>query len=254
MELCVIICAAGASTRFGSNKLDADIAGRSVLRRTVEVFAKHDRVNHIVVAGPHNDFDAFNDRYGDTLRLIGCTLCKGGITHRWETVKSALEHAPDSATHIAVHDAARCCMPADLLDRMLEVLDSPLEDGSCRQALVPGVPMTDTLKHATESAEAAIEHDPLDAILGDAGKADTSSRIVDRTVDRADLFAVQTPQIFERELLRRAYEQDDLNSTDDAGLVERLGEPVHLVPGDPRNIKITTPADLDIARAIIGRG
>ena len=95
--------------------------------------------------------------------------------------------------------------------------------------------------------------DPAAAILGlgaDAGDSDL--RRVEQTLDRANLVLVQTPQVFQRDLLIRAYAQDDLASTDDAGLVERLGEPVIVTPGDPANIKITRPADLPVARALAG--
>ena len=251
MKLCVIVCAAGASTRFGSNKLDAQIHGRPVLQRTVELFTKHDRVDAIVVAGPHDDFDDFNDRYGDKLRLMGCTLCKGGVEHRWQTVQAALEHVPDDATHVAVHDGARCCTPVELLERLIEAIETPLEGGEERHAVIPGVPVPDTLKRVTDEADAPADDDPLDAILGDAGKPALASRRVLETVDRSSLVGVQTPQLFTVDLLRRAYEQGDLGSTDDAALVERLGETVHVIDGDARNLKITTPADLELARAII---
>jgi 2-C-methyl-D-erythritol 4-phosphate cytidylyltransferase len=76
--------------------------------------------------------------------------------------------------------------------------------------------------------------------------------VVKETPDRAGLMLVQTPQVFEVGLLRRAYGQSDLSSTDDATLVERLGERVVVVDGEARNIKITRPADIDLARAILG--
>ena len=97
-----------------------------------------------------------------------------------------------------------------------------------------------------------LEADPLDAILGDAGRTNASLREVEETVDRAGLVLAQTPQVFDAALLRRAYAQDDLSSTDDASLVARLGEPVVVVEGDRRNIKITVPEDVELARAVLG--
>jgi len=92
--------------------------------------------------------------------------------------------------------------------------------------------------------------DPLDAILGVGSK--TKLREVEGTVPRTNLVLVQTPQVFEAALLKRAYEQEDLSSTDDAGLIERLGVQVMIVEGDPRNQKITRAGDLAMIRLIGG--
>jgi len=251
MSVSVIIPAAGASTRFGQqNKLDQDLGGRSVLQRTIELFANHPRVDQIVVAGPNHEPGAFEDfklRYADRLALLGCTLCPGGTQHRWESVKAALEHVPDSASVIAIHDAARPCTPTELIDRLLvAVIDHS------HPAVIPGSPLTDTIKQVSATEAAGPPEDPLDAILGTQGKQDLSARSVERTLDRSRLVAVQTPQVFKADLIRRAYQQPDLTSTDDASLVERLGEPVLVLESDPSNIKITHPRDLDLARLVLG--
>lgn len=262
MELWVIIPAAGSSRRYheasasmgidrsGFSKLDEDLGGRPVLQRTVELFTKHDGVAGVIVAGPHaaDAFDTFKVRHGDKLSMLGVKLCRGGRTHRYETVAAALELVPKSASHIAVHDAARPCTPLDLIDRLF--------DAAARHAaVIPGLDVGDTIKRVRddESADHA-EPDPLAAILG-GGTANVSkatARIVQTTVPRDGLVAVQTPQVFEADVLRRAYAQNDLSSTDDAQLVEKLGENVAVVSGDPRNIKITRPLDLELARAILG--
>jgi 2-C-methyl-D-erythritol 4-phosphate cytidylyltransferase len=251
MKLAVIIAAAGKSSRFaqdgipGRSKLDEELAGRPVLQRSVELFCKRDDVDLIVVAGPAEGYDEFALRHADKLGLMGVKLCKGGKTHRWETVKNALAEIDDSFTHIAVHDAARPCTPIDLIDRMLEAAQK-------HPAVVPGVDVHDTLKRASTDTQIDEDIDPLDAILGDAGKSKVSVRAVTAAVEREGLVAVQTPQVFQADLLRRAYAQSDLSSTDDAGLIQRLGKPVVIVEGDPRNIKITRTIDLRIANAIIG--
>lgn len=251
MSVSVIIPAAGASTRFGQqNKLDQDLGGRTVLQRTIELFSNHPRVDQIVVAGPNHEpgaFDEFKLRYADRLGLLGCTVCAGGTEHRWQTVKAALEHVPESATVIAVHDAARPCTPTALIDRMLSaVIDHN------HPAVIPGSPLTDTIKQVSAKTAAETPEDPLDAILGSAGKTDLSARAVERTLDRSRLVAVQTPQVFKAEVLRRAYQQSDLSSTDDASLVERLGETVLVLESDPSNLKITHPRDLELARLVLG--
>lgn len=259
MRIAVIIPAAGFSSRYAEalkaetatdlarSKLDEDLGGRPVLQRTVELFANHDAVGAIIVAGPASDesWNEFRNRYGDKLGLLGVKLCRGGKTHRYETVKAAMALVPEDATHVAVHDAARPCTPPELLDRLFDAADK-------YAAVIPGVDVPDTLKRVGERETDDRDVDPLDAILGDAGKRNTRVREVEGTVDRARLVAVQTPQVFRVELLKKAYAQADLTSTDDAQLVERLGEKVTVVQGDSRNIKITRPMDLSLARAILG--
>ncbi|RMH29497.1 MAG: 2-C-methyl-D-erythritol 4-phosphate cytidylyltransferase [Planctomycetota bacterium] len=248
MNLAVIIPAAGASSRFGDrDKLTEDLGGRPLLHRTVELFVNHDRVSCIVVAGPHDNarFNEFKLRHGDRLALLGVSLCRGGPEHRWQTVRAALGHVPDDCTHIAVHDAARPCASPRLLDRLFDA-------AAVHDAVIPAVDVADTLKRLGDEPVESGADDPLDALLGEPGSRASDARAVVETVPRAGLAAAQTPQVFRASLLRRAYAQDDLSSTDDAGLVERLGEPVVALPGEVTNIKITRPEDLRLAMAILG--
>ena len=249
MNLAVIIPAAGRSTRFhGGDKLNQDLGGRPLLLRTIEVFTKRDEVKSIIVAGPPEDFEQFKDRFGGPLSFHGATLVKGGAQERWETVRNALGAVPDDATHIAVHDAARPAPGKEMLDRLFEAART-------LDAVIPVVPVTATLKKLADEAQ-SIEPDEdavADAILGDAGRVTVKAHRVEKTVDRSGLHEVQTPQVFRAELLRRAYAQADLSGvTDDASLVERLGDPVHAVAGDVTNIKVTTEGDLRLVRAILG--
>jgi 2-C-methyl-D-erythritol 4-phosphate cytidylyltransferase len=253
VKLAVIIPAAGSSSRYSQgqefprSKLDEDLGGRAVLHRTIELFSNLDAVACIIVAGPREEqaFEQFKARHGDKLGLLGVRLCPGGQTHRYETVKAALEHVPADCTHIAVHDAARPCTPPELLDRLLDA-------AAKYPAVIPALDVPDTLKRVSAEAKEDKDVDPLDAILGGAGKSNVRVREVEATVERVDLVSVQTPQVFEAGLLRRAYAQTDLTSTDDAQLVERLGQPVTVIEGDPRNIKITRPIDLVVARSVLG--
>lgn len=258
MKLAVIIPAAGFSSRYAEalkaetasdlvrSKLDEDLGGRPVLHRTVELFTSHDAVAYVIVAGPADPtaFAEFRARHGDKLGLLGVKICPGGVTHRYETVKAALSQVPEDATHIAVHDAARPCASIELLERLFEAANK-------YPAVIPAIDVPDTLKRVSERESDDREIDPLDAILG-TGKKNTRVREVESTVDRARLVAVQTPQVFQAALLRRAYAQPDLKSTDDSQLVERLGQAVTVIEGDARNIKITRPADLHLARTILG--
>lgn len=260
IRVCVIIPAAGFSGRYiqgmevPRSKLDEDLGGRPVLQRTVELFTNYEHeevtIGTIVVAGPHDPaaMDAFRTRHGDKLGLLGATLVAGGVTHRWETVKAALEHVPEDCTHVAVHDAARPCVTRELFDRVFDAATK-------FPAVVPAVEVGDTVKRVSPEAVPDPRPDPFAAILGigegGAGRGPVY-RAVDQTLDRTGLVLVQTPQVFEAALIKRAYAQKDLSSTDDAGLVERLGERVISVPGEARNIKITRPADMSLARAIMG--
>lgn len=244
----VIIPAAGESRRFGGDKLGQDLGGRALLLRTVEIFTRREEVKAIVVAAPPDRFDEFRDRYGAQLSFHGVRIVEGGRVDRWETVRNALASMPDDCSHIAVHDAARPAASDDLLGRLFEaarVLD----------AVIPGVAVSSTLKRVGDDMVEAEEHDEVaDAILGDIADATRArGRRVIETVPRSGLVAVQTPQVFRAALLRRAYAQEDLaGATDDAQLVERLGEPVFVIDGEARNIKVTTSSDLSLLRAILG--
>ena len=255
MKLAVIIAAAGASTRYVKaaqahdpdaivrSKLDEDLGGRPLLQRTVELFTTLAQVSQIIVAGPAEPeaLDAFKLRYGDKLGLLGCKLIAGGKDFRYQTVQAALPHIASDITHIAVHDAARPVCPPEVIERVLDAAER-------FDAVIPGIEVADTLKRCSTETVVDDKADPLAAIFGSAEP--TTYKSVANTIDRAGLVAVQTPQVFAAALLRKAYTQTDLTSTDDSQLIERLGERVIIVDGDVRNIKVTRPTDLTMARVI----
>lgn len=259
MNVCVIITAAGRSTRYsdgpaggGVDKLAQDLGGRSVLLRSVELFTKREEVRSIIVAGPPDELDDFRAKHGPALGFHGARIVAGGREHRWQTVRNALndpDGVPAETTHVAVHDAARPGAANDLLDRVFQAATK-------LAAVIPVVPINATVKRVSdESVDVGGRDDDAiaDLILGEAGKVSVPARRVVQTIDRTGLVEVQTPQVFEINLLRRAYAQANLEgATDDAELVERLGEPVYTVEGDVRNLKITRPADLKLMRAILG--
>ncbi len=225
--------------------------------RAVELFLQHEDVTQILLAVHPQRIDEFNLRWGDVLRFHGVQVVAGGTAERWETVAKALEHVSDNCTYVAVHDAARPLTSQAVINRVFETAKR-------YSAAVPGVAVSNTLKRvepmdeARDAAAAGPSDDAIDAILGGAGKPSTSpvQRVVG-TVDRNALVQVQTPQTFDVALLRRAYAQiaegkfDATGVTDDARLVEALGEPVAVVEGDPLNLKITRPPDLELAEAIL---
>jgi 2-C-methyl-D-erythritol 4-phosphate cytidylyltransferase len=158
---------------------------------------------------------------------------------------------PAECTHVAVHDAARPLVNQELIDRVFAA-------AAVSGAAIPGEPVSATLKRVTEETfDASADDAIVDSILGggDAepvGEGVKGRRVVE-TVPRERVMAIQTPQVFERSLFERAYAQPSLDgATDDASLVERLGEPVLVVAGDPRNIKITTQPDLALAKLMLG--
>ena len=222
----VILPAAGRSTRFGDplrKKTYADLAGRAVWRRSAEAFCSRADVGQVILAIAPEDREGFFARFGGAVGLLGITVIDGGA-ERHETIARALAAVDPLCEFVAVHDAARPCVPASLIDR---VFAAARECG----AAIPGLPVADTLK-----------------------RVDPSGRVVVETVSRAGLVAVQTPQAFRRDLLEAAYAARDRvegGVTDDARLVEALGHEVRVVEGSAMNLKITLGPDLAIAEAFL---
>ncbi|MHB8438873.1 MAG: 2-C-methyl-D-erythritol 4-phosphate cytidylyltransferase [Acidimicrobiales bacterium] len=144
-----------------------------------------------------------------------------GGASRCASVRAGLDAVPDDAQIIVVHDGARPLAGATLFRAVV----GAVRDGA--DGAIPGLEVADTVKRVENGA-------------------------VTGTVDRSGLVAVQTPQAFRAEWLRRAH-RSGADATDDAGLVESLGATVRVVPGDPRNLKVTTPADLEVVQALLDR-
>lgn len=220
----VILPAAGHSTRFGDpkqKKIFADLNGRAVWLHAVSPFLLREDVAQIILAIAEEDRELFERRYQANIAVLNLTVIEGGA-ERYETVARGLEAIDSACEFVAVHDAARPCVDPALIERLFQ---------SARQhgAAVPGWPVADTLK-----------------------RVDDDSRIVE-TVARDQLFTVQTPQVFRRDLLERAYANLSQvpGATDCARLVEAIGHPVQIVEGSPFNLKITTTEDLRLAQAIL---
>jgi len=170
-------------------------------------------------------FDDFADRVvvlrredAEDAPLSGWRGVPGGRRRR-DSVAAGLAALGPGTDVVLVHDAARPLVSRDLVERVLA-------GARTAAAVVPVIPLTDTVKRVDG-----------ERVLG--------------TPDRDSLVAVQTPQAFKVDVLRRALAATDRDATDEAALVEALGETVRTVPGDPRNLKITTPLDLEIARAVL---
>ncbi|HCA38348.1 MAG: 2-C-methyl-D-erythritol 4-phosphate cytidylyltransferase [Phycisphaerales bacterium] len=251
MNVTVILPAAGSSARFGRDKLSCDLGGRPLLVRTVEAFSRRPEVQQIIVAGPPGDgFESFTDRFGPVLGFHGVLVVPGGKRDRWETVSLALAEVASEATHVAVHDAARPCVADDMLDRVFEAAAS-------LDAVIPGVVISSTIKEIDEQGASNVAEADLlvDSILGEETAPRLEAHPVLRTVPRDGLVLAQTPQVFARQLLMDAYAGGcSEGATDDASVVERFGASVHVVPGDPTNVKVTRPEDLRLAELILRAG
>ncbi len=214
----VVIVAAGSGVRFGdADKVLAVLGGRLVLEWSLSVFAAMpDVVEIVVVAGQHT-----RERCEALLAdfdLNRVSVVCGGAT-RADSVRSGLDALHARCTHVAVHDAARPLVTASLARY---VVDAAFVHG----AAVPVVPVGDTLYQIDQ--EATIASVP----------------------DRAHMRAAQTPQVARRDWLEHAYRVAD-GTTDEGGLLHAAGYPVTLIEGDPANLKITWPADLALAEALL---
>ncbi|MDH3496069.1 MAG: 2-C-methyl-D-erythritol 4-phosphate cytidylyltransferase [Gemmatimonadota bacterium] len=222
-EVGVLIPAAGRGDRAGVGALKQfrAIGGVPMLLRAIRPFAQHPRVRQIVVALPAEFVTApppwLDGLVGARLRTV-----PGGET-RAASVRAALAALEPACTLVLVHDAARPFVSPGEIDAIIEA--------AAQGAALLAVPVSDTLKAAGDG--------PL----------------VRRTVARDGLWRALTPQGFPRAVLEAAYARtsDAEAATDDAALVEALGQPVRLVPGRTTNLKITTPEDFELAEALARR-
>ena len=247
MKIAVIIPAAGSSSRYGKrDKLAEDLGGRPLLLRTVEFFTKREDVTEIIVAGPQTQFNAFQDRFGPALSFHGVTIVQGGET-RCDSVSNALHSLSDDVERIAIHDAARAALFNTLFDNLILASKN-------YPAVAAAIRIQGTIKRADSTPNVIGNEDAIaDAILGESTQSSVEAYQVIETIDRTSMWELQTPQMFEPELLKRAYEQSNLQDcTDDAQVVEKLGEPVYLIQGDSRNMKVTTPSDYKLMKSILG--
>jgi len=254
MNIAVILPAAGAGRRFAGNaaqsKIEIELNGRAVFLRAAQLFLKRPEVCQVILAVRPDDLDAFTTRWAAQLAFHDIKLVAGGKLERWQTVQKALEIVDPQATHVAVHDAARPLTSKRLIDRVFEAAET-------YAAVIPALPASSTLKRVEDLPKDQVKQDPLDAILGSAGKNVGRVRRVVETIDRRDVVEVQTPQVFEIGLFRSAYAKLADGSiasdaiTDDAALIEATGQTVYVVDGEPTNLKITHPEDATLAQALV---
>ena len=217
-----IIAAAGRGRRFGEgDKLFAPLAGRPLIAHTLMAFEVCRAVHTVVLVLAEENLERgcrLVDAAGfDKVAVI----CPGG-PRRQDSVRLGLEALPE-CRWVVVHDGARPLVTAALIEAGVA---AAAETG----AAIAAVPLADTLKEVADDG------------------------LVRRTLDRRSLWTAQTPQVFDYELFREAHRLAQDEATDDAALVEALGRRVKVFPGSPRNLKVTTVADLALAQALVAEG
>lgn len=220
MRAAAVVVAAGRGERLGEPKQFRDLAGIPLLLWSVEAFSEHPAIEVVVVVLP-----AAEARQPPAwLPQSAVVVCEGGATRR-ESAGLGVESVPEWGEAILIHDAARPFVTPQTIDAVLAGVASV-------GAAVPLLPMSDTVKRV-------------------------AGNHVEETLDRECLGRAQTPQGFRAEWIREAHARARAEGTqapDDCALVERLGRPVLAIPGDLRNLKITTPADLELAEWLVRTG
>jgi len=234
MKVSVIIPAAGLGTRVAAAARDkkpaaskqfTDLAGTPILIHTLRKFVAAPQVSEIWIALRKQEMGEFRDRLrsdGNDVAQKKVELVEGG-EHRQQSVANALAGISAAAGDIVlVHDAVRPFVTQEIIQ---EVIEAAQKYG----AAIAGLPAVDTVKQVERTAEGAL---------------------ITATVPRERVVLAQTPQGFRYQVLRKAFDEataDGFLGTDEASLVERSGKEVAVVMGSPRNIKITTPADMELA-------
>ena len=216
-----VVVAAGSSTRMGTDKLMLTLGGIPVIVRTLKAVEAAPSVDEIILVTREDMMVPLSQLCQEFALTKVTKVIRGGKT-RTESVRLGTLEASGDAQVIAIHDGARPLVTTEIIENAIA---QALESG----AAAPAVPVKDTIKVAQKG-------------------------VVESTPDRASLFAVQTPQIFEASLIRAALQKaldDGAELTDDCSAVERLGMKVVLTEGNVRNLKLTTPEDILTAEALL---
>lgn len=219
MSVWAVLAAAGRGERLGSDrpKAFARLGGRPLLAESLERLEESGWIDAIVIAAPP-DWEEPSILVAEEIAATKVSSAVTGGESRSESVRLALEEVPEEAAVVLVHDAARPLLPEEVIERVL----APLSEGW--DGVVPAVRLADTVKR----------------VDGD--------RVVE-TLPRDDLVAVQTPQAFLADTLRRAVSGDVSSATDCASLVESQGGRIKVVEGDPRLLKVTDADDLALVES-----
>ena len=220
MNKSIVIVAGGKGLRMGGDipKQFLPVKGMPVLMRTIQRFHDYDNTMQIVLVLPEAQQDYWQQLCEQYHFNVPYTLANGGET-RFHSVKNGIDKVHSDVEYIGVHDGVRPFVSID-------TIASCYEEASHSGAVVPVIDVIETVRHLQPSGSV--------------------------TVPRSEYRLVQTPQVFDAQLLRRAYQQPYTDFfTDDASVVERFGHAVTLVQGNRENIKITTPYDMKIAEVLV---
>ncbi|MBE9229367.1 2-C-methyl-D-erythritol 4-phosphate cytidylyltransferase [Phormidium sp. LEGE 05292] len=220
----LLIPAAGMGRRMGSsrNKLLLTLLGKPLIYWTLQAACASRHINWIGIMCQLEDLPDLKAIVAEMALTKPVQFIQGGKT-RQESVYNGLQALPHNARYVLIHDGARCLATPDLLDRCAEALQK------C-QGLIAAVPVKDTIKVVDRTG------------------------LIKDTPDRSNLWAAQTPQGFDVELLKQCHEtglKSGWEVTDDAALFEKCRLPVRIVQGEETNLKVTTPVDLAIAEYIL---
>lgn len=217
-----VIVAAGTATRMrGTDKILTSLQGEPLIAHTIRVFQNSPMIDEIVIVTREEILSQLG-RLCSQHDFDKVSMIVPGGASRVESVICGMEHISKGTKLVAIHDGARPLVTAEIIERTVRKADR-------YHAAAPAIPVKDTIKEA-------------------------ENRIVCSTPDRSKLFAIQTPQVFDFDLLRGALQKavsEHLSITDDCSAVEALGMSVYLTDGSDENIKITTPIDLILADAIL---
>ena len=226
----VLIMAAGESRRFSdpfTKKPFVLLDNRPVWMHSAERFLKRPDVKQVILVVSPDDREIFLRKFGANVAFLELELADGG-KERFHSVENGLKKVRPEIDFVAVHDAARPCLSELWID---DVFEAAVQHG----AAILAVPITGTIKRSQKE------------------KTDGKETFwIEETVSREHLWEAQTPQVFRKDLLAKAYaERGSFVATDDAQLVQRIGQRVQIVPCSPMNIKITTKADIKLAERIL---
>ncbi len=245
MKVIVIIPAAGLGTRMAPmpsamdskskkappSKQFTELAGTPILIHTIRRFAIVEEISEIWIALRENEIESFRDRLkqeAPDLLKKNLEIVAGG-EHRQQSVEHALNAVTASPDDIIlVHDAVRPLVTGEIIHQVIEAAKK-------YGAAIAGLPAVDTVKQVERTSEGAI---------------------IKATIPRAGVVLAQTPQGFRYDVIKKAFDEataDGFTGTDEASLVERAGHEVAVVMGSPKNLKITTPGDMELAEFYLGR-
>lgn len=222
-KIAVILAAAGSSSRFQhpeEKKPFIKLGSKAVWLHSAELFLKRPDVHQLIIVIAQEDKEEFMARFGPNIVVQGIDVVMGGA-ERSDSVANALAAVNDKCDWVMIHDAARPCITNELVDAVVSAARQ-------HQAAIPTIPVNSTLKRSRDG------------------------KTVDETVDRSNLYMAQTPQVFSRSLIQKAFaSRGNSSPTDEAQLLESQGHSVAMVPGSPLNLKITHRSDLGMARAFL---